>query len=709
MKILIIGSNDAYLRIPLAEVLRDRGWQVAIAGDCEANLFHERNIEFWRYSFHSGYSIAHDLRALAQLTRICRQARPDVVHALSTKPALLSPPAARLARVPVVVRTVTGLGHLFASDSYKLKLVRSMYRLAQRFASRLSDWTIFQNPSDQDYFLQSGLVQKSKQGLILSSGIDVEAFRAAWPAVEQVRAAREELGLGQGTVVTMVSRIVPEKGVWEFLEAGRILASKGNSAQLLLVGPIMGAGSERITEAGVRSYGDVVRYAGYRADIPTVLALSDLLVLPSYYREGVPRVLLEGGLAGLPLITSDMPGCREVVVDGWNGYLVPPRNPEALADRIVDVVKDESKRAGMGRRSRVYVKQRFDLRSVAAAYADFYAGSDRDSEGDLGGPDGGSAGACGPGASETLSAVAQAGEGLRHGPDPVDVDGTAHGYGHGSAGYSVPREKRLLLVGANDRAALSACRSAGRLGYEVELLKFSTVRSAVEASRCCRKVHYLGNPTAGVGDYVDRLLGLLERRHFSYLLPTNDAANELVYHRHAEVARHTVVLGPSVEAYRVARDKARALEIAAEAGLLSPPGVRVESVAFGGPITFPAYVKPIYSAHIADDYLHTFKVRRVRTPQELAAKLRDTATRIPVLVQEPVAGHGVGLNLCAYGGALCAAGVNVRVHEPRHGGGSSYRRTAPVSPALLQAASSIARQLNWSGVMMVELKYDGSD
>jgi glycosyltransferase involved in cell wall biosynthesis len=123
---------------------------------------------------------------------------------------------------------------------------------------------------------------------------------------------------------------------------------------------------------GLRENANTIRYLGQRDDVPALLALSDIFVLPSYYREGIPRVLLEAGAMGLPLITTEMPGCREAVQPGWNGLLVPPRNSFALAAAISQLLSEEENRRQMGVRSRQYIRDHFGLSGVADAYEEIY-------------------------------------------------------------------------------------------------------------------------------------------------------------------------------------------------------------------------------------------------------------------------------------------------------------------------------------------------
>jgi glycosyltransferase involved in cell wall biosynthesis len=231
---------------------------------------------------------------------------------------------------------------------------------------------VFQNEVDQAYFISKGIVHPDRQILVRGSGIDVEGFAArATDHVEQAR-LRQELGIEQQRVVIMVARLVKEKGIKEYLEAANRICQSVSDVVFLLVGPLETEEAREILADEPRGIPNTIRYLGQRNDVPALLALSDIFVLPSYYREGLPRVLLEAGAMGLPLITTEMPGCCETVQPGWNGLLVPPRDSSALAVAVSQLLSEEEKRHQMGVRSRQYIGDHFGLSGVADAYEEIY-------------------------------------------------------------------------------------------------------------------------------------------------------------------------------------------------------------------------------------------------------------------------------------------------------------------------------------------------
>lgn len=368
----LVGGEDVRLRIPYALALQARGFHVTIVGSEPSDRFVANDIPYHRYSLLRGLNPFADLRTFLQLTRLFRKHRPTVVHAFDTKPAMLASFAGRMTGVPVRVRTLTGMAYVFASRSPLALILRPIYHVMQAAASRAASMTVFQNRDDEEYFLRHRLAQAEASGLVAGSGIDVELLEGQRPSETALAALRRDLGIGDGPVVTMVSRLVRTKGVREFCAAARAVRTQRPDCTFLLVGPLSSEGRQAVRRTEVEANPDV-RWLGSRSDVPALLAASDVFVLPSFYREGIPRALLEAGAMGLPLITTDMPGCRDVVRDGWNGILVPPKNVKALTRALLTMLNAErDELARMGENSRTHVDQHFTLELVADAYADIY-------------------------------------------------------------------------------------------------------------------------------------------------------------------------------------------------------------------------------------------------------------------------------------------------------------------------------------------------
>lgn len=368
----LVGSDDIRLRIPYLLELRRRGLEVTMVGSEPPEPFVEHEIPYHRYSLSRALDPLADWRTFRELVALFRNHRPSVVHAFDTKPAMLASFAASRAGVPVRVRTLTGMGEVFSSRSPRALLLRLVYRLMQAAASRAASTTVFQNRDDQAYFLRHALVRPDSSDFVPGSGIDVRLLENQRPSPEALAALRRELGIEPGRVVTMVSRLVRNKGVREYCAAARAVRREQPDCTFLLVGPLSSEGWQAVRPSEVEGNKDV-RWLGPRPDVPTLLALSDLFAFPSYYREGIPRALLEAAAMGLPLISTDTPGCRDVVRDGWNGMLVPPRNVRALTRALLALLDAEPDvLRQMGENSRAHVEQHFTLDLVAEAYADIY-------------------------------------------------------------------------------------------------------------------------------------------------------------------------------------------------------------------------------------------------------------------------------------------------------------------------------------------------
>ena len=320
-----VGGEDVNLRIPLLLELRKRGFQVGAVGSEEGNKFLTKNIPYFRYTLEREINPWADIRSRKQLFQLFNQYKPDIVHGFDTKPALIAPIMALKAGISGRVRTITGMGYVFSSASPLALGLRPIYRHLQRQASAATEVTIFQNPDDRQYFRQYKMVKEDRDDLVLGSGINIENLLETSPNPDNLVETQRELGLQGQLVVIMIARLVVTKGVREYLQAASIICQKRKNVTFLLVGSVSSEGRQAIPVQEIQQYAKVVRYLGFRQDISTLLSLSDLFVLPSYYREGVPRVLLEAGSMKLPLITTNMPGCKEVVRDGWNGLLVPPK------------------------------------------------------------------------------------------------------------------------------------------------------------------------------------------------------------------------------------------------------------------------------------------------------------------------------------------------------------------------------------------------
>jgi lipopolysaccharide/colanic/teichoic acid biosynthesis glycosyltransferase len=307
----------------------------------------------------------HLTAPVLSLRRLIRELAPDVVHSFTHQPNILCRLAAPAGTV--LVNSVTGLGSCFLGQGAKGAAVRALFRLLYRTTAAKADAVIFQNHDDLGYFSSPGLLGPVQSTLVRGTGVDTREFRPGLLTPDGRDALRAELGLAPGQVVAcLAARLIRDKGVFEFLEAARILAPRFPDLRFLLVGDPDPGNPTSLSEADMataRAAGNVV-FAGWRTDMDRIWAASDIAVLPSY-REGLPVSLQEALACGLPVVATDAPGCRETVEPERNGLLVPVRDAAALAGALGRLAGDPDKRARMGEAGRAKALTEFDAAVLA--------------------------------------------------------------------------------------------------------------------------------------------------------------------------------------------------------------------------------------------------------------------------------------------------------------------------------------------------------
>jgi glycosyltransferase involved in cell wall biosynthesis len=371
--VCLVGGPDVDARLDLMRLL-SRDFDVFAAGT-DARLaasFSDAGFRFRHYPMCRLVNPALDARTVWRLVRIFRAERPTIVHTFDTKPGVWGRIAARLAGVPVVVGTLPGLGSLYASPSWKGRLIRLVYEPLQSLASRWADLTIVQNSDDARELERRGVVPRGRGTIIPGSGVRTEVFTLSSSNGAQSK-LRSDLGLdGSGLVVTMVSRIVRAKGVLDFAAAARMVREAEPGIAFLLVGPADADSLDALTADELKELDRSVTWIGPRRDVKELLALSDVFVFPSFYREGIPRVLLEAASMGLPLVAAAGPGSNDVVEDGVNGLLVPPKDAAAIADAVLRLARAPELRARFSREARERAVAHFDLSVVAEQTRSLY-------------------------------------------------------------------------------------------------------------------------------------------------------------------------------------------------------------------------------------------------------------------------------------------------------------------------------------------------
>jgi glycosyltransferase involved in cell wall biosynthesis len=374
-RVMIVGGADVAARLPLMERLRGEFELVAVGcGEEPAAAFAARGFAYRAYApLHARVSPLDDARGFLELTRIFRAERPRIVHAFDTKAGVWGCLAARAARVPVALGTVNGLGFLFREDTWKRRLLATTYRVLQRLACRASNATVFQNPDDARVFVERRLARPERVVLVPGSGVRTDELDPKrFDPVERER-LRAGLGLAPDDVmVTMVTRVIRSKGVLELLAAARALRASHPRARFVLVGAHEPESMDRLEPEELRALEAELVWLGRRGDVPALLAASDVMAFPSGYGEGIPRVLLEAAAMALPIVTTDAPGCREVVEPGRSGFLVPIGDVAGLAAALGRLAGDAELRRRLGAAARERAVARFDLAVVAERTRELY-------------------------------------------------------------------------------------------------------------------------------------------------------------------------------------------------------------------------------------------------------------------------------------------------------------------------------------------------
>jgi glycosyltransferase involved in cell wall biosynthesis len=351
-------------RLPIARAALGAGYDVSVAavdtgrgGEISAAGLHFLPLEL----DNGGMNPFHDAALAGRLLRLYRQQDPHIIHHVTIKPTIFGSLAAHLMPRAHVVNAISGLGSIFLGGR-RARFVRPGVELLYRGVLRHPrSRTIFQNTDDRDTFVRRRLVEPRRTVLIRGSGVDCTVFSYA----------PEPAG---PPLVLLPARLLGDKGVREFAAAAAAVRAVRPAVRFALAGAPDPANPSAISadELAAWQRAGTVECWGHRTDMPAVLRAAHVVVLPSY-REGLPKVLLEAAATGRPVVTTDVPGCREVVRHGENGLLVPPRDHRALAAAILELVDDAALRRRQGEAGRRIARREFAVQRVVAEHLELYA------------------------------------------------------------------------------------------------------------------------------------------------------------------------------------------------------------------------------------------------------------------------------------------------------------------------------------------------
>lgn len=364
--LFVVNAPEFFLshRLPIAVAVKRAGYEVHVAtadGPDVENIkkagFIHHQVAFVR----SGQNPFRELRTVLQLFHLFKAVKPDIVHGVTIKPVLYGGIAARLAGVRSVVAAVSGLGTVFLATSTTARarrwLVTRLYRAAL-CQKRLT--VIFQNPDDRDAMLELGLLNSRQVRMIRGSGVRLADYLCLHE-------------FGDRPVVVMAARLLRDKGVFEFVEAARLLRDRNVDVEMRLIGSPDPGNPTSVNQQDLDRWAreDLVRLLGYRTDIAEQYAAAHIVCLPSY-REGLPKSLVEAAACGRAVVTTDVPGCRDAIISGVTGVLVPVKDAAALADAIQNLIADPALRERMGRAGRRLAEESFAIEIIVEQHMNIY-------------------------------------------------------------------------------------------------------------------------------------------------------------------------------------------------------------------------------------------------------------------------------------------------------------------------------------------------
>ncbi len=369
MKLLFIINKPSIFishRIAIAIAAREKGYDVQIAGQDDPDVPY---IEKLGFTYHripltrSGRNPFAEIWGVFSIWLLLWRVKPDVLHLVTLKPSLYGGFAAKFAPVKGVVSAIAGLGYVFMSSGTKVTIIRQVVVLLLKFCFSKDQLTvIFQNPDDKNLMIELGVVTETKTRMIRGSGVDLTEYPFTLESETDP------------VVITFASRLLFDKGLQEYVDAAAILKQRGINALFEIVGNLdldnpTGATNEQLSKWAAEGN---IKLMGYRKDMASVFAASNLVVLPSY-REGLPKVLLEAAACGRAIVTTDVPGCRDAIIPDVTGLLVPVKDAKALADAIEKLILDTELRSKMGKAGRTLAEEVFAIEKVVQQHLAIYA------------------------------------------------------------------------------------------------------------------------------------------------------------------------------------------------------------------------------------------------------------------------------------------------------------------------------------------------
>ena len=354
-------------RLSLALLAKESGYDVHVATSYNENFKKIKNYGFKCHKIYlkrGSLNIFHDLLTFITILKLLIKQRPDVVHLLTAKCNIYGGFAARIIFIPKVIHAITGLGYIFVDSKKNIlrKLLKKLVILLYKLSINAKSKVIFQNKENLELFLIKKIIYQSQASLIFGSGVNTETY------------SYSEEKISNNPIILFPSRLLIEKGVKTFIEASKII--KDNiKVRMIIAGELDVENPSSISKSEIDESVNLglIEWLGHVKDMPKLLSESSIVCLPSYYPEGIPKSLIEAASCGRSIITTDMPGCNEIVKNNYNGKLIPVKSHDSLANEIINLIDSSEVRKKFGKNGRKLVVDNFSSEIVNNATLVLYS------------------------------------------------------------------------------------------------------------------------------------------------------------------------------------------------------------------------------------------------------------------------------------------------------------------------------------------------
>ena len=367
-KLLFLVSHVSFFishRLPIAISAKQKGYEVIVVFgelDADTKVLSNEDIDFFHISIErGGKNFLKDLKSIYLIWKIFKKIKPNIVHLVTIKPYLYGGIIARLTKVPCVVSAVSGLGSVFIQKNFINKILRILLYPIYKFSfNHPNQCVIVQNRDDAELLTSWGVLDKNKIQLVKGSGVNLNDFK--------------QLEESQGIpTVSFVARLLRDKGIYEFVTAANLIQKRNIKANFLIAGDLdlKNPSGLKVKDLDILKKNKNLEILGHQNNIAELYFKSHIVCLPSY-REGLPKALIEAAAASRAVITTDVPGCRDVIIPDKSGILVPVKDSKKLADAIEYLIDNPEVRVSMGKEGRKFAEDNFKIENIIINHLEIY-------------------------------------------------------------------------------------------------------------------------------------------------------------------------------------------------------------------------------------------------------------------------------------------------------------------------------------------------